>query len=159
MTTVLDAPAQPAKSFFVENIVEPIGRQLDANPLIHKIVVFAAHLIRLIGSLALITFLPFSMPVNCVLSLASNIFYRITIERNCSFLFAINDCLGAMALHFTIPYLVNQLALSSFAMLAATLASTVPFLAYLGYTVWVTHSEVEERSRLLNSQKPKSCCM
>ena len=154
------SPQEPAKSYFVENIVDPIGRKLDASPPIHKVVVFVAHLFRMLASLALLSFLPFSFAINCLITLAGSLFYRVAIERICAFHFAIPDCLGAMALALFLPYLINMTAISTFSMLAETFAHLVPFAIYLGVTVWLSHSEVEERSTLLNLQKPKpkSCC-
>lgn len=128
-----------------EKIIDPIGRKLDANPLLHKIAVFAAHMFRMLASLALITFLPFSFPVNCLVALGGSVFYRVAIERNCPFHFAIPDCIGGMALSMSLPALVNITGLSTFAMLAETFIRIVPLGAYLGFTVWLSHHEVEER--------------
>lgn len=139
-------------SFFVKNIVDPIGRKLDESPFLHKVVVVVAHIFRMLAMLALISFLPFGFAINCLFTLAGSLFYRVAIERNCPFLFAIPACLGAMALAFSIPYAVALFAKATFAHFAQALATSVPFGLYLGYIIWSAHTEVNERQgRLVNA--------
>lgn len=133
-------------NFFAATVVDPIGGKLDAHPLIYKVVVFAVHLFNMLSSLALITFLPFSFPVNCLIAVAGSLVSRIAIERNCDFHLAIPDCLGAIALAFSLPYLVNFIALSTFSTFAVASAASTPFAAYLGYTMWSSNAEVNART-------------
>jgi len=134
-------------NFFVRNVVDPIGKELDARPIVHKVVVAVAHVFRMLTMLALISYLPFSFGVNCLISLAGSVFYRVAIERNCPFKFSIPSCLGAMSLAFAVPYTTSLTAVSKLAEVVRSLCSIVPAIGYFSYVAWASHDEVEERQR------------
>ena len=154
-----------SKNFFVRNIVEPAGRKLDKHPVLHKVVIIVAHIFRMLAMLALISFLPFGLVTNCILSLSGSLFYRIAIERNCPFRFAIPACLGAMAFAFSVPHLVALIAKTTFSQFMQALTTAIPFGIYLGYIIWSANSEVNAHRKALQlmSRRPEtnitgSCC-
>lgn len=154
-STTCDSPCQSFCSF--DCISSSVGKWLDEHPVINKIVVVANHLFRAIAMYALMAVMPFSLVVNCAISLAASILYRVTIERFCHFRFAIPACLGGLAMHLASPSLdalISGVAGNVFAS-AVSIIGVASLTAYSLGVIWITDSAVNS----LNKQKDDdSCC-
>lgn len=153
----------------INEAYDVVGKFLDKNPTLYKIVLMASHFFRAVAMFGAMMWLPIPMLVTTGVMVTGTLLYRAAVERFCCFRFAIPSMVGAGAAwfaHLTAVNFVSGVALSSIAM---TIAHSLLFLPLLGYTAWViylSHSDIEKRMELLFPSKkevelptePDCCC-
>lgn len=133
----LEKPANAIEAFFNE------------NPTIFKIVLIIDHLIRAACMVA-VMYLPIPIPMaaSVAICFAASLFYRLTVEKNCPFKFAIPAFAGAVAFLILCPAVINMINGTAFKTATSsflTVASFLPMLGYLGYITITTHYDVNKR--------------
>jgi hypothetical protein len=104
---------------------------LHTHPRLYKLALLINHLFRAIAMTALMHFLPFSLMTNTLLCLTGSIFYRLTVENNCAYKFALPAFFGSLAF-------------------LAAKHTVLPLLSYSIYVLLTVSYDVDERcGRLL----------
>src|ERR1700691_3172861 len=84
------------------NILETPTRQVSdylvQHPILYKAALVANHLFRAISMAAFTICLPFLIPVNLAICSAGSLFYRLTVETNCAYKFAMPAFKGSVAM-------------------------------------------------------------
>ena len=103
--------------------------------------------------------LPFSAPVNLALCFSASLFYRLTVEGNCAYKFALPSFAGALTFPFArtaFADMISKAAFHSMNTFAVTLCSLLPFTAYLTYIVLTVNYDVDKNCEFLAPKRP--CC-
>lgn len=133
---VLKAPTDQIKSYFRE------------NPTLYKAALLANHIFRAISMIGLGLISPFSMPVTLALCFAGSLFYRLTVETNCAYKFALPAFAGSVALPLAAGAMgdvIKGVAFASMSAFASSLVCLVPALAYSAYIVLTVGYDVDRR--------------
>jgi len=102
---------------------------LRNHPTLYKIALIVNHLFRAVMMAALMLMLPFSPWISMGICLAGAIFYRLTVETNCAYKFALPSFAGGSAL------LIAKGASAPFASAFVCLIPLSAYFAYIGLTV------------------------
>jgi hypothetical protein len=131
-----------------------IGEFLENHPTIYKITLIINHLFRaaMMVGLMFIPGVPLyaSMPVCFVGSL----FYRLTVEKNCTYKFALPAFAGAAAFMLALPALISMINGVAFATVAsgfAACASFLPLLLYGTYIFLTVNHDVNQKLGLVKT--------
>ena len=142
----------------INQAYDEVGKFLDKNPTLYKIVLIVSHFFRALAMFGIMMWMPIPMPVTAAAMVGGTLLYRVAVERFCCFRFAIPSMVGATAAwltHLAIVNFVSSVALSSVGM---AIAHALAFLPLLGYTAWViylSHADIEKRMQLLNPSEKK----
>src|ERR1700678_1214627 len=83
---VLREPTEQINAYFVD------------HPNMYKAALIANHIFRAVAMVAFTLLLPFSPLVNMAICFAGSLFYRLTVEKNCAYKFALPAFAGSIAL-------------------------------------------------------------
>ncbi len=98
---------------------------------------------------ALMLALPYSIPVKAAFSFSASLLYRLTVENNCAYKFALPAFAGSLALPIAktaLPKVINSVAFTSMKMFARTLGSLLPLTAYVAYIILTVSQDVDARA-------------
>lgn len=134
------------------NILETPTRQVSdylvQHPILYKAALVANHLFRAISMAAFTICLPFSIPVNLAICFAGSLFYRLTVETNCAFKFAMPSFAGSLAIPIgkaALASMISGVACASMGAFASSSLSLLPLVAYLTYVVVTVNEDVDLR--------------
>jgi hypothetical protein len=123
-----------------------IGEFLNKHPTVYKIVLIFDHLFRAAMMVGLM-FIP-HIPIYASMSFCfvGSLIYRLTVEKNCAYKFALPAFAGAAAFMLTLPALINMI--NGVAFLTAgsgllTCASFAPLLLYGTYIFLTVNYDVD----------------
>lgn len=117
---------------YLEKATETVKEYLNDHPTLYKIALIVNHIFRAVSMGFFMMALPFSAPVSLAICAAASLFYRLTVEGNCTYKFALPAFAGALALQF---------------------ASIIPLTCYVAYIVLTVNDDVDQ-----NCTKFHSCC-
>lgn len=133
---------------FLAKPTDKINEFLYKHRTLYKVVLIANHLFRAAAMLAFMLFLPFVPLANLAICLGGSLFYRLTVENNCAYKFALPAFAGATAALLAktawIP-IITGVALSSIGAWALALASLVPITAYIVYIALTVSYDVDNK--------------
>lgn len=133
---VLQTPTQRINAFLRE------------RPALYKTALIVNHIFRALAMTGLAIILPFSLPVNIAICFGSSLFYRLTVETNCAYKFAMPAFFGSLAIPLALTALtslISGVALASFGAFALAFISLVPLAGYLTYTILTVSYDVDSR--------------
>ncbi len=133
---------------FLQKPTQQIKEYLTEHPNLYKAALLANHLFRALAMTAFAACLPFSIPINLAICFAGSLFYRLTVETNCAFKFALPAFAGSIAIPIAlgaITSLVSGIAFASIGAFALACLSLIPLTAYLTYIAITVSNEVDER--------------
>ena len=133
---VLKGPTDTIKEYF------------STRPELYKVALVVNHIFRAVSMMAFSMLLPFSLPINIAICLAGSLFYRLTVETNCAYKFALPAFAGSLAIPLAISgvvALVSGVAFASIGTLALATVSLLPCAAYLTYVVLTVNYDVDHR--------------
>lgn len=139
---------------FAKNSLRTVTKFLDKNPAIYKVVLIACHFFRACGMYGFMMVSPFSLPATCILGVGGSLLYRASVERYCCYRFAIPSCLGAGAYWISkasIIQIMTKAAFKSLEKLAWNAVCALPFIGYVGYVIYLSHTEFEQKGRGIGS--------
>lgn len=145
----LTAPTKHLANFF------------DAHPTAYKIALIINHLFRAVMMVGLMFIPQVPLAISMGVCLVGSLFYRLTVERNCAYKFALPAFAGAAAFMLALPALINILNGGAFVSLSSTLqsgASLIPLAIYGTYIVLTVDYDVDKMLGLLPVQKPLEEC-
>jgi hypothetical protein len=127
---------------------EQISEYLTNHPTLYKAVLLVNHLFRAFAMMAFCATLPFSLPVSVGICYAGSLFYRLTVETNCAYKFALPAFWGSLAIPpamFALNGLITGVAFTTMTSLVVHCMTLVPLAAYLSYIVLTVNYDVNER--------------
>lgn len=130
----------------LQNPTAQINDFLKQHPALYKTVLVANHIFRAITMVALCQVLPFAVPINIALCFAGSLFYRLTVETNCAYKFALPSFAGSLALPLSYPAvtsLISGVAFTALSAFALAFISLLPVTAYMTYVVLTVNYDVE----------------
>lgn len=115
----------------------------------YKVVLVVNHIFRAVMMTALMLALPYSIPVKAAFSFSASLLYRLTVENNCAYKFALPAFAGSLALPIAktaLTKLISNTAFTSMNRFALTLGSLLPLTAYVAYIVLTVSHDVDARA-------------
>ncbi len=146
--------AAEALHHFIEkyNILQKPTEQFSAffqeHPTAYKAALLVNHIFRALAMTAFCAVLPFSAPLNIAICFAGSLFYRLTVETNCAYKFALPAFAGSIAIPVGMVALTNIITGVAFASLYAfglAVLSLVPLAAYVTYIALTVNYDVDNR--------------
>jgi len=110
----------------LSNPTRRISNSMHDHPRLYKFALLVNHIFRAAAMAALAMVLPFSTLANAAICFAGSLFYRLTVETNCAYKFALPAFAGAMAF-----------------LLAGV--SLLPISAYAAYVILTVSYDVDSR--------------
>lgn len=108
---------------------------------LYKVALIANHIFRAASMVGFMMILSFSSLANHTICLAGSLFYRLTVEDNCAYKFALPACAGSMAFitgQSALMDMINGAFFASLATFANAFTALLPlcgFFAYVALTV------------------------
>lgn len=139
---------------FIENynvLTAPTNRTnqfLRKHRTLYKIALLANHIFRATMMTFLLLVRPFGCPLSICFWLAGSIFYRLTVENNCAYKFALPSFAGGLAFHVGKPALHSLIQGSVFASqeaLSRVFLPLLPLSAYFAYIALTVSYDVDHR--------------
>lgn len=124
---------------------EKINDYLYEHKNLYKVVMIANHLFRTLAMVALMVYLPFVWPVNLAICFAGSLFYRLTVENNCAYKFALPAFFGSVAFMIAKTAFTSALAIGSAGAYALAAASLLPVAGYLTYIVLTVNYDIDNK--------------
>jgi hypothetical protein len=119
---------------------------LRAHPSLYKAALLANHIFRAIVMAAFCFVLPFSLPVNLAICFTASLFYRLTVETNCAYKFALPAFAGSLQVPLSlkaVTYITQRVAFQSLKSFACTTLYLAPLVAYMTYIVLTVNYDVD----------------
>ncbi len=120
------------------------------HPTLYKCALLVNHIFRAVAMAAFMTALPYSLFVSSAICFGASLFYRLTVENNCAYKFALPALAGAITLQVAQPalaQLVRGAAFASLALFSSSILSLIPLAGYLVYIVLTVDYDVNQRCR------------
>jgi len=135
-----------------------LGNFLEKHPTIYKITLIINHLFRAVMMVGLM-FIPgvplyASMPICFV----GSVFYRLTVEKNCAYKFALPAFAGAAAFMLALPAFINMINGIAFLTIASGFATCASFLPLLLYGTYICLTVNYDVNKTLEKIKNKQTC-
>lgn len=127
---------------------EQINDYLHDHPDLFKTALIINHLFRATSMTALMFFLPLPVVLSGGICLVGSLFYRLTVENNCAYKFALPAFGGSAAFLIgqeSLAQLISGVAFASLETFAAALTSLLPLAAYMAYVVLTVSYDVDQR--------------
>lgn len=135
------------------NVLHQPTKQVDdylkQHPALHKAALIANHLFRAASMVTLMQRLPLTLPKKIALCIAGSLFYRLTVEVNCAYKFALPAMGGALAYMVGkngLEAMINGVAFASFKTFAKAFTSLVPLTTYFIYITLTISYDVDHCS-------------
>lgn len=127
---------------------EYISEKMRAHPNLYKLALLVNHIFRSAAMAGFMLFLPFSLPVNSLICLGGSLFYRLTVEINCAYKFALPAFAGSVAFlvgKTALAEVVSGAAFASINAFGAGFATLIPLCAYTAYIALTVNYDVGVR--------------
>jgi hypothetical protein len=139
---VLEAPTISCASFF------------DRHPTAYKVALIFMHLFRA-AALVGIMFIP-NLPLSASMPICfvGSLIYRIIVEKNCPYKFALPSFAGAAAVMIALPSLLSMINGTAFLTAASGTAACAAFLPLIAYGTYITLTVSYD----VDANKARCCC-
>jgi hypothetical protein len=127
---------------------EQINEYLRAHPHLYKVALLVNHVFRALAMVAFCSMLPFSVPINIAICFGCSLFYRLTVETNCAYKFALPAFAGSIAIPLAaiaLSNIVTGVAFVSLSAIGLAFVSLIPLAAYVTYIVLTVNYDVDNR--------------
>ena len=131
---------------FLQKPTQQISQFFRENPTCYKVALLVNHIFRAGAMAAFCAMMPFVAPVNLAICFAGSLFYRLTVETNCAYKFALPAFAGSVAIPIgasAISGLISGVAFASLSSLGMTFISLVPLVVYVSYIVLTVNYDVD----------------
>lgn len=136
------------KNNVLQKPTENINTFFNKAPHFYKVALLVNHTFRALAMTAFCYMLPFAMPINIALCFGGSLFYRLTVETNCAYKFALPAFAGSIAIPLGIAGLANIIAgvaLASITAFGVAVLAMLPLAAYITYVVATVNYDVTHR--------------
>lgn len=133
----------------LQNATKNIGDFFKKHPTVHKVVLIANHIFRALLMTAFCYTLPYSLPANLAICFTVSVFYRLTVEGNCPFKYALPSFAGSIAFPLGLKGLVELTSHAAFSSLKSFSLAGLgvgSLLAYFVYIILTVDYDVDNRS-------------
>jgi hypothetical protein len=133
---VLLKPTEQTSTFFRE------------RPQFYKVALLVNHVFRALAMAAFCYLLPFAAPISIGICFAGSLFYRLTVETNCAYKFALPAFAGSLAIPLAVKalaHIITGVALVSLGTFAIAVLSMLPLVAYVTYIAATVNYDVNHR--------------
>lgn len=142
----------------LEKPTQHVANYLEKHPALYKTILIANHIFRAAAMVGLHQILPLSRNANWGSSFVGSLIYRVTVEKNCAFKFALPSFAGSLALPIgkrALSDLINGVAFASKGKFASTLGNLLPLAGYLTYVALTVSYDVDHmpKEKCCNSSK------
>lgn len=120
-----------------DNFADAVKDFFKEHPLAHKIALVANHIFRALAMSALCLALPFAPAANIGICFAGSLFYRLTVENNCPFKFALPAFAGSLAIPLGVQAILDFVSHVAFASLDTFIKTTGALVSLFAYTSYV----------------------
>lgn len=127
---------------------EKIAEYFAYHPHVFKVALVINHLFRAAAMAGFMMILPFSMPASAAICGAGSLFYRLTVESNCAYKFALPALGGATAFMIgkgALISLISGVAFTSLAAFGAACVALIPLGVYIAYVILTVSYDVDNR--------------
>jgi hypothetical protein len=121
---------------------------LHDHPDLYKTALILNHLFRAASMTTFMFCLPLPFVLSAGICLAGSIFYRLTVENNCAYKFALPAFGGSAAFlmgQVSLAQLISGVAFASLETVAAALTSLLPLATYMAYVILTVSYDVDQR--------------
>ncbi len=118
------------------------------RPTLYKVALVANHLFRAALMAALMFTMPCSLPITASICFAGSLFYRLTVENNCAYKFALPSYGGALAFFSAQTawvHIVSGAMFTSISLCALSIAALLPSIAYVTYILLTVDYDVDAK--------------
>lgn len=136
-----------------------LGNFLESHPTVYKITLIINHLFRAAMMVGLMFIPHVPLAASIPICLVGSLFYRLTVEKNCAYKFAIPAFAGAAAVMLALPAIMSIIEGSAFTTVATgfkNVASFIPFSIYAGYIILTVNYDVDKALARFESQETDS---
>jgi hypothetical protein len=137
---ILETPTQVIKEYFAN------------HPDLYKTVLVANHVFRAIAMHGFQALLPYSSLINTGICLVGSLLYRLTVETNCPYKFALPSFASAISYQYATPAideLINGIAFASMSAFGSACLTLVPLAVCASYIILTVSYDVDHQ---------KTCC-
>lgn len=125
-----------------------IAEYFAEHPKVFKVALIVNHIFRAAAMVALMMILPFSLPVNILVCAAGSLFYRLTVESNCAFKFALPALAGAAAFMIAktaLASIISGVAFATLGAFAIAFVALIPLAVYVAYVILTVSYDVDHK--------------
>ncbi|MBM3208662.1 MAG: hypothetical protein FJZ57_08745 [Chlamydiae bacterium] len=125
-----------------------IKEHFDYHPNAFKVALIANHIFRAAAMTGFMLAMPLSFPASLGVCFASSLFYRLTVEQNCAYKFAMPALGGSIAFLFgqnALTNLISGVAFASLEALSSSLIAVLPLGLYAAYVILTVSYDVDNR--------------
>jgi hypothetical protein len=143
----------------IQNAYDTVGKFLDKNPTLYKVVLVACHFFRAAAMCGFMLWMPIPLPITAGIMIIGSLLYRAAVERFCCFRFTIPSLVGAGTAWLAKLSIINFVTRAALASLGLIIVNSLAFLPFLGYIAWViylSHRDIEKRMKLLEETSQKT---
>lgn len=157
----MPAPQKSKRANFIERAYDSVGRFLDKNPTLYKIVLVVSHFFRAAAMYGMMLVMPVPIPAAMGIMLGGSLLYRAAVERFCCFRFALPSFVGAVAIWVARAAIINIVSGTVLHPVGMVLGCTLALAPLAGYVTWVSYqSHVDINKRMKKIKKPSGgCCV
>jgi len=136
------------KTNFLHNPTVRINEFLREHRTVYKVALIVNHLFRAAMMAAFTFFLPFTAAISFGICLVGSLFYRLTVENNCAYKFALPSLAGSIAFLIGkkgINDVISKIAFGSIAAFSSAFLSFLPLCAYIVYIALTVNYDVDHK--------------
>ncbi len=125
---------------------ERINEFFAYHPKLFKVALIVNHLFRAAAMVAFMMIFP--LPISFGICAAGSVFYRLTVESNCAYKFALPALVGAIAFMVgktALVSIISGVAFASIAAFATALVALIPLAIYAAYVILTVSYDVDNR--------------
>lgn len=125
-----------------------LNKYLTENRDLYKAALIVNHVFRAASMVALMYFLPIPALINGSICLIGSVFYRLTVEVNCAYKFALPAFGGAVAFLMgqeALIHLISRAAFASLSAFGAACIALLPLCFYATYIVLTVSYDVDHK--------------
>lgn len=148
MLTSLSCHNMIMKYNLLQSPTKKISDYFDNHPRLFKMVLLTTHVFRAVTMSGFCSVVPFSLPVSMVLGFAGSLIYRLTIETNCAYKFALPAFAGSLTYLLAksaLDPLVSRKAHETIRAFGLIFSSAFALAAYTTYIVLTVDYDVDEK--------------
>ncbi len=136
------------KNNILQKPTEQITQYFIEHSTLYKAALLANHFFRALSMDALCVLMPFSPLVNLAICFGGSLFYRLTVETNCAYKFALPAFAGSIAIPLgavSLANIVTGVAFASLSTFGLAVVCLLPLASYVTYIVLTVNYDVENR--------------
>ncbi|MBA3815910.1 MAG: hypothetical protein H0X29_05220 [Parachlamydiaceae bacterium] len=132
----------------LKNPTSKMNAYFKKHPALYKTALLVNHAFRTISMASFSQALPFTGPINTAICFSTSLFYRISVEKNCAYKFALPAFAGSLTIPLAysgLESLISRTAFISLSAFSLTMIILIPPFAYLTYIILTVQYDVDSQ--------------